>query len=154
MLDEGLEVLVGLWTGEPFSFDGRHYRVQQARFEPTPLQRPRIPVWIAALWPSRPPLRRAARWDGLFALFRDGPPGDLDQLREAVERVREARRGDGPFDVVHLGRTDRCDPADYARAGATWLLEPVYPERFGAAWSDAAWPVEALRDLVRAGPPS
>lgn len=48
-LDEALEVLVGLWSGEPFRFAGRHHRVEEACFLPPPLQRPRIPVWAEAV---------------------------------------------------------------------------------------------------------
>jgi alkanesulfonate monooxygenase SsuD/methylene tetrahydromethanopterin reductase-like flavin-dependent oxidoreductase (luciferase family) len=52
LLDRGLERLNSFWAGE---------------FQPPPLQRPRLPVWVAARWPHRRPVRRAARWDGLFA---------------------------------------------------------------------------------------
>jgi Luciferase-like monooxygenase len=36
--------LAGYWAGE---------------FEPVPVQKPRIPVWVAAEWPHRRPVRRA-----------------------------------------------------------------------------------------------
>ena len=52
-LDQGLGRLTDLWAGE---------------FEPRPLQRPRIPVWVAAVWPKRRPVRRTLRWDGLFPI--------------------------------------------------------------------------------------
>ena len=81
LLDEGLEILTGLWRGEPFDFAGRELSVRGAQFLPTPLQTPRIPIWIAGYWPQRAPLRRAARWDGLFALFRDGPPRRREPAR-------------------------------------------------------------------------
>ena len=61
MLDEGLEVLTRLWSGETVSFRGRHYQVDQVAFRPTPVQRPRIPIWVAGAWPRPGPLRRAAR---------------------------------------------------------------------------------------------
>ena len=51
MLDEGLEVLTGLWSGEPFSFQGRHYRVEEATLLPRPVQQPRIPIWVGGTWP-------------------------------------------------------------------------------------------------------
>ena len=51
LLDERLERLGGFWSGG---------------FRPLPVQRPRIPVWVAATWPNRRPVRRAIRWDGLF----------------------------------------------------------------------------------------
>src|SRR5690242_21510418 len=58
LLDDGLARLAAFWDGE---------------FEPRPLQRPRIPVWVAARWPNRRPVRRAAQWDGLFVLDLPGP---------------------------------------------------------------------------------
>ncbi|HTO08666.1 MAG TPA: LLM class flavin-dependent oxidoreductase [Myxococcota bacterium] len=143
MLDEALEVLASLWSGEPFSHSGRHFPVRQAAFRPTALQSPRIPVWIAGYWPSRAPLRRAARWDGVFPLFRDGPPHDVAQLREAVELVQSRRApGAGPFDVVYCGE-HAGGPEPYARAGATWWLARVAP--------DAS--LARTRSLIAAGPP-
>ena len=65
MLDEGLEILTRLWRGEPFSFAGKYYKVNDAIFLPTPVQSPRIPIWVAATWPRSRPLRRAAKWDGV-----------------------------------------------------------------------------------------
>src|SRR6202043_1439667 len=41
MLDEGLDVLAGLWSGEPFSYAGQHFTVDPVRFTPVPVQRPR-----------------------------------------------------------------------------------------------------------------
>src|SRR5437868_6696888 len=45
-LDEGLQVMSGLWSGQPFSFSGEHYQVQQMTMLPPPVQAPRIPVWV------------------------------------------------------------------------------------------------------------
>ena len=55
MLDEGLCVLTGLWSGESFSFEGEHYQVEPVTFLPTPIQKPRIPIWVetSPLPPSR-----------------------------------------------------------------------------------------------------
>src|SRR3954462_14132999 len=61
MLDEGLAVIDGLWSGEPFSFEGQHYHIKDAHFLPRPVQKPRIPVWLAARWPNKKPFRRAAQ---------------------------------------------------------------------------------------------
>ena len=64
---------------------------------PKPVQRPRIPVWVAARWPARRPVRRAARWDGLFPIDLPGP----DALAELASDVRELRHGStAPFDLV------------------------------------------------------
>ena len=60
LLDKGLDDLARYWGGE---------------FEPVPVQRPRIPVWVAGVWPNLRPVRRAACWDGLFAIGMNSPDG-------------------------------------------------------------------------------
>ncbi len=47
LLDEGLDVVTGLMSGRPFSFDGRHYHLDGVEFAPQPVQRPRVPIWVA-----------------------------------------------------------------------------------------------------------
>jgi alkanesulfonate monooxygenase SsuD/methylene tetrahydromethanopterin reductase-like flavin-dependent oxidoreductase (luciferase family) len=151
-LDEGLAILDGLWSGEPFSFSGSYHRVEGAHFVPRAVQEPRIPIWVAGRWPNKRPFRRAARWDGLFPLF-DGygagemPPPSL--LAEAVAYTRAQREGDGPFDValenVSAGEdlaADAARAADYERAGLTWWIEAL-------GWFRG--PLEAMRERVRRG---
>ena len=43
-LDEGLDILTGLWSGEPFSYQGEHYQLDNVTFLPRPVQQPRIPI--------------------------------------------------------------------------------------------------------------
>ncbi len=77
LLDEGLDVLAGLWTGQPFSHEGKHFTVGPVRFSPTPVQRPRVPIWVGGVLPAGGPLARAARWvaGGIRAAGRwRGPP--------------------------------------------------------------------------------
>lgn len=123
MLDEALDVLAGLWSGEPVRHRGRHFTVEDVRFAPTPLQRPRPPVWVAATWPGHPrPLRRAARWDGVVPISSD-TEGQALLTPEEVAAVRAAvGRYDVGFAVVASGVAG-ADPAPYAEAGATWWLE-------------------------------
>lgn len=103
MLDDGLDRLQAFWDGE---------------FAPPPVQQPRIPVWVAARWPHRRPVRRAVRWNGVFPIDLDRPA----QLAELVGEVETARGGDaGRFDVVVTIAPDE-DPAPWADAGATWVL--------------------------------
>ena len=159
-LDEGLEVLTGLWSGETFSYAGRYYQVKEARFMPPPLQSPRIPIWVGGFWPNKPPFRRAARWDGVFPLS-IGQEQFLtpQQVRDVVAYVRQHRADDAPFDVAHSAFSHGGDPAracedaaPYAAAGVTWWLENVNPWRFG--WDmQGAWPFEAMRERILQGPP-
>lgn len=108
LLDEGLEQLVAYWEGG---------------FEPRPVQQPRIPVWLAARWPNRKPVRRAARWDGLFPIDLPGP----DALAELVAEVGEERGGTEGYDFV-VTNPAGTDPQPWIEAGATWCLTGFGPQ--------------------------
>ena len=80
LLDDGLARLDELWAGG---------------FEPRPVvspARPRIPVWLAARWPNRRPVARAARWDGVFPI--DARARRAHRARRRAPRAagRDARR--------------------------------------------------------------
>ena len=86
-LDEALDVITGMWSGEPFSYDGKHYRVAETTFMPRPMQQPRIPIWVAGTWPNKGPFRRASRFDGVFPLADDNGSPNLitpQGVREVV----------------------------------------------------------------------
>lgn len=136
MLDEALEVVSGLWSGEPFSHHGAHYRMDDVQFLPRPLQEPRIPVWVSALARNERTLGRAARWDGVLlgAMTADGGMEVLSP--GAVAEV--AARPDAPADIV-VAAPAGTDPGLYQDAGATWVLL--------TGWLDD------LRGLAAAPPP-
>lgn len=69
LFEESLAVLQLCWSGEPVRHEGRWMHVDSPPFLPTPLQRPRIPVWVSASWPRRSSLRRAAHLDGICPIF-------------------------------------------------------------------------------------
>ncbi len=154
MLDEGLAVLTGLWRGEPFSFQGKHFTLENVLCWPPPVQSPRIPIWVAGWWPNRRPMRRGARWDGVF-------PGKLapdgfaqltpDEIREIVAYIQSQRETDDPFDVVLSAMLPGEDPAraaeivaPYAEAGVTWWHQPI---------PDLLTPLDVVRTRIRQGPP-
>lgn len=148
LLDESLAILEGLWSGDPFAFQGRHYRFGPMTFRPTPLQRPRIPIWVVGAWPHERSMRRALRWDGVVAQVA-GP----DELRALVAYARRERPSGLPaqFDVVVDGSTPADDPAaaaevvrPYAEAEATWWID--------ADWQGAT--VQSIRRRIAAGPPA
>jgi alkanesulfonate monooxygenase SsuD/methylene tetrahydromethanopterin reductase-like flavin-dependent oxidoreductase (luciferase family) len=124
LLDSGLERLNSFWTDE---------------FQPPPLQQPRIPVWVAARWPHRRPVRRAARWDGLFPIDLPGP----DALAELANEVRGLRAGsDDPFELVVEAPLGAA-AAPWEAAGATWVLTD-----FGSPRPRLA----EVREAIEAGP--
>src|SRR5947209_6380623 len=107
-LDEGLEVLQGLWSGEAFSFHGKHYQVNDVTLLPKPLQSPRIPVWLAGGWPKRKPLRRAAGWDGIYLMTVNQATGELltpEEIRAIAAYVKTYRTSTEPFDIAMNGET-------------------------------------------------
>jgi alkanesulfonate monooxygenase SsuD/methylene tetrahydromethanopterin reductase-like flavin-dependent oxidoreductase (luciferase family) len=153
-LDEALEILVGLWSGEPFGYAGKHYRFEPMAFQPTPVQRPRIPIWVVGAWPSERSMSRVLRYDGLLpywlpkttGLARPETPEQLAQMRDWIG---ERRSLDG-FDIAMEGMTPADDPvaaADAVRrwgeAGATWWIE--------SDWSN--FELEPMRRRIEAGPP-
>jgi alkanesulfonate monooxygenase SsuD/methylene tetrahydromethanopterin reductase-like flavin-dependent oxidoreductase (luciferase family) len=157
-LDETLDILDGLWSGRPFAYHGRHFRFDEMTFLPTPLQRPRIPVWVAAAWPRPNSMRRALRADGILPQAHDatgaGTTLTIEHVRAIAEFVRLERAPEiagRPFDIAVEGRTPAGDrdkaageAARWADAGATWWLE--------SDWTGAS--VESLRARIGAGPPS
>ncbi len=138
MLDEALEIIAGLWTGEWFSYQGRHYQVREVRFLPTPVQKPRIPIWVGGGYPNKGPLQRAARWDG-SCLYKETHGQDWqdmqpEEIRDLKAFVAQIRGVDTPYDICVGGRArlanweqDRDHIRRVAEAGATWWMEFVEP---------------------------
>ena len=161
LLDEGLEIVTGLWAGQPFRHHGTHYRVEPTDFMTPPalVQRPRIPIWVVGGWPRPKSMARVLRYDGILPnVF--GPDGTakeagVDDVRALTRWVAERRPpGAGQFDVVVEGETPAGDPqaaADtvrpWAEAGATWWIEGL--------WGAQGKPdeVDRVTERLRAGPP-
>ena len=146
MLDEGLDVLAGLWSGEPFSYSGRYYHIQEARFLPPPVQSPRIPIWVADVWPHKRPLRRAAAWDGVVPMAEDHVL-TTEEIRSITASVQQHRTSTEPFDVVFgspsLERNQAAEHLSaYAEAGVTWWLECF-------SWNHT---LAEVREQIRRGP--
>jgi len=135
MLDEALTVLDGLLCGAVVH-EGEHYRID-SELLPRPVQRPRPPIWVAAVAPHRRPLARAVRWDGVVPLAGFEPPTP-DRLAGYLAGV-EAPPG---WEVVATWAPG-VPAAEYSGAGATWLVEGCWPE--------GDWVAE-LRRRIAAGP--
>ena len=148
-LDEGLEILAGLWSGEPVSFQGKHYHISGLRLSPTPVQQPRIPLWVGGDWLVRGVRRRLARWDGC-CVYKGSPgteeyrPMTADDVRDILSLVERERGTAAGFEVC-IGGLEGCPDAErereyiwsLAEAGATWWNEWVPP-------GDLAWTREAI----------
>ncbi len=152
MVDEALELLTRLWSGRQTSFDGSFHHVHGVRLLPKPVQRPRIPIWIGGVWPSKGPTQRALRWDGA-CLYKRPSQGDFtpEDVRELVGLSQARPNADTPFDIVvgHAcwqrmknNRRENAYVASLARAGATWWSMYISPDT-----------EKAMRRCIQAGPP-
>jgi alkanesulfonate monooxygenase SsuD/methylene tetrahydromethanopterin reductase-like flavin-dependent oxidoreductase (luciferase family) len=115
LLDDGLAELQRYWEGA---------------FLPRPAHR--IPIWLAASWPNRRPVRRAAKFDGLFPI-NVPTPDDLAELKAEIPPP--------PFDLV-VTNGPGVEAAPWFEAGATWCLTG-----FGNQPQ-----LSAVRDAIAAGP--
>lgn len=136
-LDEGVDLLVAFWSGEPVEHDGDAFTAIDVTVRPRPVQRPRIPLWFAARGSSRTrPLRRAARFDGLVPIELE----DGDHLSRLLDVIISERGSLDRFDVVVSAD---LDPVDAAARGATWSLRSfpatVGPEDVFAVIARGAW---------------
>ncbi|WP_173924390.1 LLM class flavin-dependent oxidoreductase [Agromyces sp. Marseille-P2726] len=170
LLDEGLELMQRLWQGEPFEYEGEHFRAHRTdtMLPPAIVQRPRITTWVVGVWPRMKSMRRVARYDGWIPNYAPPSASGIDPLEqqrtytpeitgEAIAWIRTERErlglADRAFDVVQEGTTGGTDPAadaavvrPWADAGVTWWLE--------SDWQVPADEVAAYaRARITAGPP-
>ncbi len=157
LLDESVDILNGLWTGQPFTYEGNHYRLRDAKLSIRPVQRPRIPIWVVGAWPRIKSMRRVLRCDGLIPakMTANGVSDDIkpEDLREMSAFVRD-KLGNTPLDSTVEGETPGDDKKSAAQivspfreAGATWWLESIAatPYRLGG--------IEGVRARIAQGPP-
>lgn len=88
--EEGLEILRRCWSGETFSFRGKHYTLEDVTIRPRPFQPGGPPLWIGASVPAA--ARRAGRVaDG----FVGTPSTSLESATRLVDVYRDAAREAG-----------------------------------------------------------
>lgn len=154
LLDDVLAFLERSWSGEAFSFDGKHISTGEMTISPRPVNG-RIPVWPVGVFPSEKSMSRAVRWDGVTVQLRGDrgmDPLTPDEVREVAGWVAEHRDpGAGPFELVVQRdfATDLDAAAEDARAleaaGATWWIE--------AGWDPTKVTAESQLARIRQGPP-
>jgi hypothetical protein len=100
------------------------------------VQSPRIPVWVAARWPFKRPLQRAARWDGVLPHQWNAGPITPVVIREIAVYIAKRRTTDTPIDIYKYGLTegknlahDRALIQEFITAGTTWWIEEIFSSR-------------------------
>jgi alkanesulfonate monooxygenase SsuD/methylene tetrahydromethanopterin reductase-like flavin-dependent oxidoreductase (luciferase family) len=144
LLDEGLDVLRGLWSGEPFAYDGAHYTVRPTEF-PTisHCHRPGgVPIWCVGALGSAKSMARVSRCDGWIPQV--VAPDGARQIH--LDELQHADLPSGTEVVIEGSHTEHS-PAAWADAGVTWWLESM--------WSAVSDPdaVDAALSALRDGPP-
>jgi F420-dependent oxidoreductase-like protein len=136
LLEDTLEIVTRLFTGEVVSYEGKAVSLQDARLRPLPVQQPRPPIWIGGTGPRRT-LPLVARYADVWHSF-----GTPNSLAGASERIDEL--------AIEAGR----DPTSILRAGSLSLEDIETARKHAREWRDAGfgylvcgWP-EAGDELV------
>lgn len=122
-LKEAIQVMKGVWSDGPFSFDGKHYQITDLVQEPKPVQRPGPPILLGGGGPGM--LRLAAREANIVNLAQrvlpdgsapDPADGGLENFLRKIDIIREAA-GDR-FPEIELGTS--IQKVGGTRTKATW----------------------------------
>jgi hypothetical protein len=151
LLDESLDILTGLWSGQRFSYSGEHYHIQDMMLLPPPVQSPRIPIWVVGAWPYKKSMQRVLHWDGILPQKTDGTamtPADIQAIKAFVDEHRTLKT---PFDIALDAETPGNDHEraisivrPWAEAGVTWWLESMWQSHIT---------LDDIRTRIKQGPP-
>jgi F420-dependent oxidoreductase-like protein len=126
VLEEQLQVVLGNWGAEPFSFVGRHYRLDRLDAQPKPVQHPHPPLLMGG---AAGPM--AARLAAAYADEYNTAFATVDDVRDRCAKITRACEAVGrepiPFSVmgpVIIGRDEADLRARVARTGAFRGIAP------------------------------
>jgi alkanesulfonate monooxygenase SsuD/methylene tetrahydromethanopterin reductase-like flavin-dependent oxidoreductase (luciferase family) len=162
LLDEGLDIMTGLWKWDLTDYEGTHYKIKNLKKSeffkrhppPDLIQNPRIPIWVVGAWPWNKSMQRAMKYDGVIPTIKNkqGKFEEItpDHVREMREYIKKTRSTNSPFDIIIEGETPGDDPETaesiirpFADAGATWWIE--------SNWT--ATDLNQIKARVKKGPP-
>ena len=121
LLEDALEIVTRLFTGEVVSYDGRVVSLHDARLRPLPVQQPHPPIWIGGSGPRRT-LPLAARFADVWHTW--GTPSSLRDVNARLDELAE-----------QAGR----DPASIVRASSLSLDDLDTARKQVGEWQDAGY---------------
>ena len=121
LLEDALEIVTRLMTGDTVSYEGRVVSLRDAQVLPRPVQSPRPPIWIGGTGPRRT-LPLVARYADVWHAF--GTPNSLAAASARIDELAAA-----------AGR----DPSSILRAGSLSLDDLDTARRHAAKWRDAGY---------------
>jgi alkanesulfonate monooxygenase SsuD/methylene tetrahydromethanopterin reductase-like flavin-dependent oxidoreductase (luciferase family) len=157
-LEEMVQIIKGLGSGDPLTFQGRHFDLDSVVMKPQPVQPNGVPILLACHWraPARDrQVQRVARWaDGLISVS-DTP----DEYGQMVQQVRatagELGRDPGDLEaVMYLTVNLEQDRARASQEAERWLMGYYGANIWGTRWGpfgDAERVKDRLAEYVDAG---
>jgi alkanesulfonate monooxygenase SsuD/methylene tetrahydromethanopterin reductase-like flavin-dependent oxidoreductase (luciferase family) len=121
LLNDALEIVTRLFTGETVDYEGRKVSLQQARMNPLPVQRPHPPIWIGGTGPRRT-LPLVGRYADVWHAW--GTPNSLREANKAIDEF-----------ATQAGR----DPASITRASSLSLDDLETARKHAAKWREAGY---------------
>lgn len=156
-LEEIVQIVRHLGTGQEVSFDGRHFKLDSVRIEPHSIKQDGIPILVACHWRARQDkqFRRAVRLGDGFISISDTP----EEYARVAERVRTyaAEEGKAPDDMesafymtMNLGEDDGKAAEEADRYLTTYYGANIWGDRWGP-FGPSQWAVERIGQYVQAG---
>jgi len=116
LLEDTLEIVTRLYTGEVVSYEGRRVSLEQAQMRPLPAQQPHPPIWIGGTGPRRT-LPLAAQYADVWHAF--GTPTSLQPANQRLDELA-ARVGRRPSAITRAGSLSLDDLDTARRHAAKW----------------------------------
>jgi F420-dependent oxidoreductase-like protein len=138
-LEEGVQVLALLMSGDRVSFDGEYHRLEEALLRPAPVQRPHPPIWIGGSGRSRLlPIagRHADVWHGW-----SDTPEELAEMNSIVDRAAE-EAGRDPASILRASSLSISEPWDQMKRSFGWMRDG------GIGYLVVEWPSEGRSRLA------
>jgi len=132
LLEDTLEIVTRLCTGDEVSYRGRRVSLDAARMRPLPVQRPHPPIWIGGSGPRRT-LPLAARYADVWHTFAD--PARMAELGAEVDRLAEAA-GRDPGSITKASSLSLSEPLDQIRRNVAGMRDA------GVGYLVCGWPGE------------
>ncbi len=154
-LDESIEIIQGLWGGESFSYQGKHYRVEEGtKFLPKPYgNKDQIPIWVGGgRWGWRnKPFRRAARFEGSFPTYYEKSGEKIARYYENIADYIKKHRGSlENFDFITLGSAPR------RKSSLDEFFKPILKSDVITWWVEKVYnwkgDLKEIREQIKEGP--
>jgi probable F420-dependent oxidoreductase len=167
MADEYLAAMVELWTSESPEFRGKYVSFKDVAFEPKPIQKPHLPIWIGG--DAEPALKRAARYASGWFPWLTSPtdiPAKLDFIKsqptydgrpfEVMYGLGTSQIGEGhevvddPTQRPGMSADEIIDQLGrFSELGVTITGVPIPPVKDVYAYLDyAQWVIEEIKPKV------